>query len=201
MFFEISTGLAPYLKDIKLVMAMEKGRKSVNTRKTTFIGGWNVRSCFRQAKHELIVKQLQKYRVQVAALSETAIYDSGILTTDDFTIIHSGASNDNKTRSAHGVAVCLNKQAAKVWKDSGSEWEAINDRIIMVRLGCKPINFIVLAVYAPINPSNGQKAQSAASVEFYKCLQAAMDKVSRRDMVLLMGDFNARVGLQQSQTA
>ncbi|CAF1574985.1 unnamed protein product [Didymodactylos carnosus] len=59
----------------------------------------------------------------------------------------------------------------------------------------------VLAVYAPVYPSNGQKAQSAASVEFYKCLQEAMDKVSRRDMVLLMGDFNARVGLQQSQTA
>ncbi|CAF0997066.1 unnamed protein product [Didymodactylos carnosus] len=127
--------------------------------------------------------------------------DSGISTIDDFTIIHSGASGDNKTRSAHGVAVCLNKQAAKVWTDSGSEWEAISDRIIMVRLGCKPINITVLAVYAPVNPSDEQKAQSAASIEFYKCLQETMDKVSRRDIVLLMGDFNARVGLQQSQTA
>jgi len=79
-----------------------------------FLGGWNVRSCFRRAKKELVIKQLKKHRIQVAALSETGMYNSGITTVDDFTMIYSGVASDNKTRSAHGVAVCLNKSATRV---------------------------------------------------------------------------------------
>jgi hypothetical protein len=83
----------------------------INARKTTFFGGWNVRSCLRLAKKHLVIKQLQKHRIQVAALSETAIFDSGISTVGEYTIIHSGISSENRTRSAHGVAICLNRQA------------------------------------------------------------------------------------------
>ena len=43
---------------------------------STFFGGWNVRSCFRQAKKEPILKQLKQHRIQVAALTETPMYDS-----------------------------------------------------------------------------------------------------------------------------
>ncbi|CAF1110119.1 unnamed protein product [Didymodactylos carnosus] len=97
--------------------------------------------------------------MQVAPLSETATYNLGTSQIDDFTIIHSGTPSGNKTRSTYGVAVCLNKEATDIWKDSGSEWEAINDRIIIVRLGCKPINITVIAVYVSVHPSNGQKSK------------------------------------------
>ena len=67
-----------------------------NARKTVFLGGWNVRSCFRRAKKELVIKQLKKHGIQVAALSETAMYDSGITRVDDYTMIYSGVASENK---------------------------------------------------------------------------------------------------------
>ncbi|CAF4894404.1 unnamed protein product, partial [Rotaria sp. Silwood1] len=69
---------------------------------------------------------------------------------------YSGHSSADKTRSAHGVAIFLNKQAATAWKTLGSTWEAVNERIVMVRLACKPINVTVIAIYAPINSKNQQ---------------------------------------------
>ncbi|CAF1042994.1 unnamed protein product, partial [Didymodactylos carnosus] len=106
-----------------------------------------------------------------------------------------------KTKRAHGVAVCLDQSAAKVWNASGSAWEAVSSRILTVRLGRKPINITVTAVYAPVNPANGQKSEVEASEDFYKCLQETIDKVQKQDMVLIMGDFNARLGQQQNLTA
>jgi exonuclease III len=164
-----------------------------------FLGGWNVRSCFRRAKKELIIKQIKKHRIEMAALSETAMYDSGITKIDDYTMIFSGVTSENKTRSAHGVAVCLNKQATRVWKDSGSVWEAVTERIIMVRLGGKPIYISLIAVYAPTNPLKGQNAAMDESDTFYINLQETVDKVPKGDMLLIVGDFNARVGKQDNQ--
>jgi exonuclease III len=67
--------------------------------------------------------------------------------------VYSGASSCNKTRSAHGVAIYLEKQASNVWKESGSVWEAVNETIIRIRLRCKPIYVTIIAIYSPINPN------------------------------------------------
>ncbi|CAF4222130.1 unnamed protein product [Rotaria sp. Silwood2] len=129
------------------------------------------------------------------------MYDCGTTTTvDDYTLIYSGHSSSDKTRAAHGVAVCLNKQATTAWENLGSTWEAVNERIVMVRLACKPINVAAIAVYAPINPKN-QQMVSTTSDPFYADLQTTLDKVPKGDMVLIIGDFNARIGVQQHTTS
>ena len=47
-----------------------------------------------------------------------------------------------------------------------------------------------LLVYAPTNEFRNEKE----SVKFYQALQAVVRKMSERDMVIFLGDFNARVG-------
>ncbi|CAF2810714.1 unnamed protein product [Rotaria sp. Silwood2] len=169
----------------------------IGARKSTFFGHWNVRSCRQQWKKELIVKQLYKHRIQVAALSETSIYDSGVTKIDDYTFIYSGASSLTKTRSAHGVALCFGKQASKSWRDGGSTWEAVSDRILTARLQRHPIYITIIAVYSPINPPPGQSTAIDAADAFYIDLQQTLDKTPKNEMVLIMGDFNARVSQQQ----
>jgi endonuclease/exonuclease/phosphatase family metal-dependent hydrolase len=52
-----------------------------------------------------------------------------------------------------------------------------------------------------VNPSNGLKADIEACDEFYKALQSSIDKTNKGDIILIMGDFNARVGLEQASSA
>ncbi len=164
-----------------------------------YFGGWNVRSCFHYYKQQLIIKQLKKYKLQVTALCETGIYDSGTKSLGDFTMIYSGLPKLNRTKAAHGVAICLDKIATKIWKLSGAEWEAVNERIIKIRMHCAPINVTYVAVYAPVNPNN--KVMAEASDVFYSKLQETIDRVPKGDMIVLMGDFNARVGKQEHLSA
>ena len=150
-----------------------------------------MRSCVKQTKKKLVIKQLKKYRIQIAALSETCLYDCGVKLINDYTMIYSGVPSDNKTRNAHGVAICFDQMATKVWKDSGSKWEAVSERILKIRLKCSQINMTVIAVYFPVNPSNKQAAD--ISDKFYNDLQDALNKVSIDDMIIIIGNLNARV--------
>ncbi|CAF4679784.1 unnamed protein product, partial [Rotaria sp. Silwood2] len=102
-----------------------------------------------------------------------------------------------KTRKAHGVAICVDKSATRVWKDSGSEWEPINERIVKIRLYCVPIHITIIAVYAPVNPQTKQMGDECD--KFYADLQDTINKVSSNDMLIIMGDLNARVGKRQQK--
>ena len=136
----------------------------------------------------------------MAALSETGMYDSGTFKMGDYTFIYSGHPSSDRTRSAHGVAVCLNKQATTAWKNLGETWQAINERIVMVRLAGKPINVTVIAVYAPVNPTD-QKGVVTTTEPFYRDLQDTFDRLPKGDILLIIGDLNARVGKEQHLTS
>ncbi|CAF3888152.1 unnamed protein product [Rotaria magnacalcarata] len=127
------------------------------------------------------------------------MYDSGVKFVNDYTMIYSGVQSDNKTRKAHGVAICLDPIATKAWKDSGSEWEAVSERIIKIRLKCTPIDITVLSVYSPVNPSTKKMANDTD--KFYSDLQDTINNVSINDMLIIMGDLNGRVGGNQQQLA
>ncbi|CAF4604884.1 unnamed protein product [Rotaria magnacalcarata] len=144
--------------------------KLVTTTRVTLFGSWNVRSCYRVTKRELIDRQLKRYRIQVAALAETKIQDSGVCVVNGYTFIYSGTPSQQLSKSAHGAA-------------------------------CRPVPITIIAVYAPINPSNGVKNDIETCDEFYKTLQAAIDKTHKSDMIMIMSDFNARVGVEQANTA
>ena len=127
----------------------------ISTTKITRFGSWNVRSCYRVTKRELIIRQLKRYQIKVAALAETNILDSGIYIANGYTLIYSGTLEKDRSRAAHGAAVCLGPKASYAWRNSGSIWKAVNSRIVTVRIKCRPIPITVVAVYAPVSPSCG----------------------------------------------
>ncbi|CAF1343532.1 unnamed protein product [Rotaria magnacalcarata] len=114
-------------------------------------------------------------------------------------MIYSGAPHEMKTRMTHVVAICLDQTATNVWKDSGSEWESISARIVKSRLQCAPIHITVIAVYSPINSTT--KEMTNESDKFYSDLQDTINNVSTKDMLIIMGDLNVRVGQKQQQIA
>ena len=68
-----------------------------------------------------------------------------------------------------------------------------NDRMISVRLQGKPFNITVIQVYAPT--SNAEEAE----VEwFYEDLQDFIELTPKKDVLFIIGDWNAKVGSQET---
>ncbi|CAF4361549.1 unnamed protein product, partial [Rotaria magnacalcarata] len=113
-------------------------------------------------------------------------------------MLYSGIPIEKKTRSAFGVGIMMSKSATTAWRNSGAEWEAINERIIRLRIKCEPIPINMIVIYAPINSTN--KHITEVSEEFYLQLQTILDKIPQSEICIIMGDFNARTGQEQHQT-
>ena len=66
-----------------------------------------------------------------------------------------------------------------------------NDRMISVRFQGKPFNITVIQVYAPT--SNAQEAE-----RFYEDLQGLLELTPKKDVLLIIGDWNLKVGSQET---
>ena len=78
-------------------------------------------------------------------------------------------------------------------------WNAVlggnlkNDRMISVRLQGKPFNITVIQIYAPT--SNAEETE----VEwFYEDLQELLELTPKKDVLFIIGDWNAKVGSQET---
>ena len=67
-----------------------------------------------------------------------------------------------------------------------------NDRMISVRFQGKPFNIIVIQVYAPTS-----NAKEAEIEQFYEDLQDLLELTAKKNVLFIIGDWNAKVGSQE----
>ena len=65
--------------------------------------------------------------------------------------------------------------------------------MVSVRFQSKPLNITVIQVYAPT--SNTEEAEVE---RFYEDLQDLLELTSKKDVLFIMGDWNAKVGSQKT---
>ena len=68
-----------------------------------------------------------------------------------------------------------------------------NDRTISVRFQGKPFNITVIQAYAPT--SNAEEAEVERS---YEDLQELLELTPKKDVLFIIGDWNAKVGSQET---
>ena len=68
-----------------------------------------------------------------------------------------------------------------------------NDRMISVRFQGKPFNVTVIQAYAPI--SNSEEAEVE---RLYEDLQELLELPPKKDVLFIIGDWNAKVGSQET---
>ena len=68
-----------------------------------------------------------------------------------------------------------------------------NNRMISVRFQGKPFNITVIQVYAPTS-----NAEEAEVEQFYADLQDLLELTPKKDVLLIIGDWNAKVGSQET---
>ena len=79
-------------------------------------------------------------------------------------------------------------------------WNAVlgcnlkNDRVISVHFQGKPCNITVIQVYSPT--SNNEEAEEAEVERSYEDLQDLVELTPQKDVLFIIGDWNAKVGSQ-----
>ena len=68
-----------------------------------------------------------------------------------------------------------------------------SNRMISVCLQGKPFNIIVIQVYAPTS-----NAEEAEVERFYEYLQDLLELTPKKDVLVILGDWNAKVGSQET---
>ena len=68
-----------------------------------------------------------------------------------------------------------------------------NDRIISVHFQGKPFNMTVIQVYAPTS-----NAEEAKVERFYEDLHDLLELTPKKDVLFIIGDWNAKVGSQET---
>ena len=124
-----------------------------------------------------------RYDIDILGISECRWTGQGkVKLSTGENVIFSGRE-DNLHR--HGVAIMMSKKAEQTLL----EWKPINERIICARFYSKFLKISIIQVYAPTNEANDEDKE-----HFYEQLQAVVDGVPKHDILIVMGDLNAKVG-------
>ena len=67
-----------------------------------------------------------------------------------------------------------------------------DDRMISIRFQGKPFNITVIQAYAPTSSTEEAKAE-----QFYEDLQDILELTPKKDVLFIIGDWNAKVGSRE----
>ena len=147
------------------------------------IGTWNVRS-MNQGKLEVVRQETARVKIDILGISKLKWPGMGKFNSDDHCIYYCRQESLRR----NGVAIIDNKRVQKAVLGCSLK----NDRMISVDFQGKPFNITVIQVYAPT--SNAEEAE----VEwFYEDLQDLLELTPKKDVLFIIGDWNAKVGSQE----
>ena len=148
------------------------------------IGTWNVTS-MNQGKLEVVKQEMAIVNVDILGISELRWTGMGEFNSDDHYIYYCGQESLRR----NGIAIMVNKRAQNALPGCNLK----NDRIISVHFQGKLFNITVIQVYAPTSITE------EAEVEwFYEDLQDLFELTPQKDVLVIIGDWNAKVGSQET---
>ena len=87
----------------------------------------------------------------------------------------------------NGVALTINKRV----KNAVLRCNLKNDIVFLINFQGKPFSITVIQVYAPTTG-----AKEGEAVQFYEDLQDFLELITRKDVLFIIRDWNAKVGSQ-----
>ena len=138
-----------------------------------------------QGKLEVVKQEMERVNVDILGIGELKWMGMGEFNSDDHYIFYCGQESLRR----NGVAIMVNKRVQNAVVGCNLK----NDRMISVCFQGKPFIITVIQAYAPT--SNTEEAE----VEwFYEDLQDLLELTPKKDVLFIIGDWNAKVGSQET---
>ena len=138
-----------------------------------------------QGKLEMVKQEMARVNIDILGIREVKWTGMGEFNSDDHYIYYCGQESLRR----NGVAIRVNRRVQNAVLGCNLK----NDRMISVRFQGKPFNITVIQVYALTS-----SAEEAEVEQFYEDLQDLLELTPPKDVLLIIGDWNAKVGSQET---
>ena len=137
-----------------------------------------------QGKLEVVKQEVARLNIDILGISKLKKTEMHEFNSDEHYIYYCGQESLRRNE----LAIIVNK---KVWNAVlGCNFK--NDRMISVHFQGKPFNSTVIEVYTPTS-----NAEEIWVEWFYEDLQDLLEQTPKTDVLLIIGDWNAKVGSQE----
>ena len=138
-----------------------------------------------QGKLVVVKQELARVNMDILGISEIKCSGMGEFNSDDHYIYYCGQESLRR----NGVSLIVNKRVQNAVLGCNLR----NDRRISLRFQGKPFNITVIQIYAPTS-----NAEETEVEQFYEDLQDLQELTPKKDVLIIIGDWNAKVGSQET---
>ena len=138
-----------------------------------------------QGKLEVVKQEMTRVNGNILGISKLKWTGMGEFNSDDHYIYYCGQESLRR----NGVAIMVNKRV----RNAVLGYNLKNDRMIFVHLQGKPFNITVIQVYALTS-----NAEEAEVERVYEDLQDLLELTPKKVVLIIIGDWNAKVGSQET---
>ena len=138
-----------------------------------------------QGKLEVVKQEMARMNVNILGISKLKWTRMGEFNSDDHYIYYCRQESLRR----NGVAIMVNKRVQNAVLGCNLK----NDRMISIHFQGKPVNITVIQAYAPTS-----NAEEAEVERFYEYLQDLLELTPPKDVLFIIGDWNAKVGSQET---
>ena len=135
-----------------------------------------------------VCETLRDHGISLCAMSEVRWKGQGTLEAGEYLYILSGLPEEAPV-SLYGVAIALDPAMQRAWRLAGAEVDFSSERLLKIKLQIEGRLFHVISVYAPTF-----RAPEREKDAFYAQLEILVNSCKANEELVIMGDFNARVG-------
>jgi len=146
------------------------------------MGTWNVRTVKDNSQLHILNEELVCWDCDIAGISETHRTGTEELYLGEYKFIAQGVE-EGPSRS--GVGMFLSKAGQKALEG----YSPVSDQIILAEFTTMVGCLVVIQVYAPTTEATQQEVDS-----FYTLLQSTVNEQKDGAFLIIMGDFNAKLG-------
>ena len=165
-----------------MLLAPDKTPNKIRVRNNITIGTWNVRTLHAVGKMEALEHEMERYHWNILGLSETR-WKNQVETTTNAGHMFYYSGKDG--RHEHGVGVLMHKDTV----NSVMGCRPVSSRIIAISMRASPFNITSIQAYAPTSDYDDTEIEV-----FYEQLQEVLDETPKKDILIVQGDWNAKVG-------